>query len=431
MTTATSSTALLTDRYELTMLEAALASGLARRACVFEVHTRRLPPGRRYGVLAGPGRLTEALERFRFGAEELGWLTRSRVVSEATAEWLAGSRFCGGGGTFAEGEAFFPGDPVAVVRGSFAECVVLETLLLSILNFDSAVASAAARMVRAAAGRPCLEMGGRRTHEEAAVAAARAAYVAGFAATSSLEAGRRFGLPTVGTSAHAFTLLHDSERDAFRAQVAALGAATTLLVDTYTVPEAVQAAIEVAGPQLGAVRLDSGDLGQVAVAVRAQLDALGATGTRIVVTNDLDEHAIAALAAAPVDAYGVGTALVTGSGAPTVGFVYKLVERDGAPVRKTSPGKEGTGGQRSVVRRLDPDGVALADVAFPGPALPPGEPGRPLLVPLVRAGQALPAPSLEQARRRCAESMAELPPAAHRLSDGEPALSVWTGPGPG
>jgi nicotinate phosphoribosyltransferase len=185
-------------------------------------------------------------------------------------------------------------------------------------------------MTTAAGDRPCLEMGTRRTHEEAAVAAARAAYVAGFAGTSNLAAGARHGIPTIGTAAHAFTLVHDDERAAFEAQVAALGAGTTLLVDTYDVTQGVRTAVEVAGPGLGAVRLDSGDLLEQAHAVRAQLDALGATGTRIVVTSDLDEYAIAALAAAPVDSYGVGTSLVTGSGAPTAGMVYKLVAREGA-----------------------------------------------------------------------------------------------------
>jgi nicotinate phosphoribosyltransferase len=215
-----------------------------------------------------------------------------------------------------------------VVEGTFAESVVLETVLLSILNHDSAIASAASRMTNAAGDRPCVEMGSRRTHEWAAVATARAAYIAGFATTSNLEAGRTHGIPTTGTSAHSFTLLHDDEREAFEAQVASLGPSTTLLVDTYDVPAAVDLAVQVAGVGLGGVRLDSGDLLVQAREVRAQLDALGARDTRIIVTSDLDEYAIAALAAAPVDAYGIGTSLVTGSGAPTAGLVYKLVARE-------------------------------------------------------------------------------------------------------
>lgn len=435
------STALLTDHYELTMLQAALASGSADRRCTFEVRTRRLPPGRRYGVLAGVGRLVEAIERFRFGTAELDALGRARVVSEPTLDWLADYRFSGDVDSFAEGEVFLAGEPVAAVTGSFAECVLLETVVLSVLNFDSAVASAGARMVIAAGDRPCLEMGGRRTHEEAAVAAARAAAVVGFTATSNLEAGRRYGLPTTGTSAHAFSLLYDDERAAFSAQVAELGRGTTLLVDTFHVRDAVRTAVDVAGPGLGAVRLDSGDLAQVAVAVREQLDALGATGTRIVVTSDLDEHAIAALSAAPVDAYGVGTSLVTGSGAPTVGFVYKLVERDGVGVGKLSPGKAVPAGRWCVARRSE-DGVAAADVLHPGATPPDGESGRALLAPLLRGGSAMTGGAatagswLEAARARCRASLAELPPAALRLSDGDPALPVSfadhrVGPGPG
>jgi nicotinate phosphoribosyltransferase len=320
------STALLTDHYELTMVQAARQSHTADRRAVFELFPRRLPPGRRYGVVAGVGRALDAIEEFRFDAADLTAL--EGVVDAGMLDWLASYRFSGDVWGYAEGEAYFPHSPLLVVEGTFAEAVLLETVLLSIYNHDSAIASAASRMTLAAGERPCIEMGSRRTHEEAAVAAARAAYVAGFAATSNLAARARHGVPSAGTSAHSFTLLHDTEADAFRAQVQTLGVGTTLLVDTYDVAEAVALAVEVAGTGLGAVRLDSGDLGEVAREVRAQLDGLGATGTRIVVTSDLDEHAIAALAAAPVDAYGVGTQLVTGSGHPTCGFVYKIVARE-------------------------------------------------------------------------------------------------------
>ncbi len=214
-----------------------------------------------------------------------------------------------------------------MVEAPFAEAVVLETLVLAVLNHDSAIASAASRMVRAADERPIIEMGSRRTHEMAAVASARAAYIAGFSSTSNLEAGRDYGIPTSGTSAHAFSLVHDSERDAFAAQLAALGKGTTLLVDTFDVGRAVRTAVELAGPGLGAVRIDSGDLPMVARQVRDLLDELGARDTKIVLSGDLNEYSIAALAAAPVNGYGVGTSLVTGSGAPTAALVYKLVAR--------------------------------------------------------------------------------------------------------
>jgi nicotinate phosphoribosyltransferase len=366
------STALFTDHYELTMLRAALRSGAARRRVLFEVFTRALPAGRRYGVLAGTGRLLAALAEFTFGPAELEPLLEHGVVDPDTADYLAGYRFAGDIHAFAEGEPYLADTPVLTVEGTFGECVILETLVLSVLNHDSAVAAAGSRMVTAAAGRPCIEMGTRRAHEQAAVAAARAAYLVGFSATSNLEAGRRWRVPTAGTSAHAFTLVHPSESDAFAAQVAVLGAGTTLLVDTFDVAVGVERAVAVAGADLGAVRIDSGDLAAAARAVRAQLDRLGAAGTRIVATGDLDEHSIARLAAEPVDGFGVGTRLVTGSGAPTAGFVYKLVEVDGTPVAKTSVGKATRGGRKAVVRRHDADGVAFADVVLPGVPAAPG-----------------------------------------------------------
>jgi nicotinate phosphoribosyltransferase len=422
------STGLLTDRYELTMVQAALRDGAADRSCVFELFGRRLPPGRRYGVVAGVGRMLEALADFRFGDEELTYLRENSVVDATTLDWLAAYRFSGGIWGYAEGDLYFPGSPIVVVEAPFGEAVVLETLLLSIYNHDSAIASAASRMTLAADGRPCIEMGSRRTHERAAVAAARAAYVAGFDSTSNLRAGAEYGIPTTGTAAHAFTLLHDTERDAFVAQVDALGAGTTLLVDTYDVREAVALAVEIAGSELGAVRLDSGDLAELAREVRAQLDDLGAGKTRIIVTSDLDEFAIAALGAAPVDGYGVGTSLVTGSGAPTSGFVYKLVARSPAaggsmmPVAKRSVHKESVGGRKWALRRCSPDGVAEAEII--GISQQPTDDGddRPLLVELVRDGEIVGQEPLIAARDRHRSALAELPAESHRLQRGEPAI---------
>nr|WP_323099509.1 nicotinate phosphoribosyltransferase [Intrasporangium sp. YIM S08009] len=421
------STALLTDHYELTMLQAALASGEAHRRCVFEAFARRLPEGRRYGVVGGTGRVLEALEQFRFGDDELRFLESAGVVDRPTLDWLAGYRFSGDVTGYAEGECYFPGSPVLVVESTFAEGVLLETLVLSILNHDTAIASAASRMTAAAGDRPCIEMGSRRTHEEAAVAAARAAYVAGFGTTSNLEAGRRFGVPTAGTAAHAFTLLYDSEREAFTAQVDSLGKGTTLLVDTYDVHTAVDLALEVAGAELGAVRLDSGDLLIQAQEVRAQLDAAGNHDTRIIVTSDLDEFAIAALAAAPVSGYGVGTALVTGSGAPTASMVYKLVQReDGsgamAPVAKKSKDKASVGGRKWAMRRRNGSGVAQAEVVGIGERPHDDGDDRPLMVDLVRGGEVVDHQDIHEARARHEASRAELPRAAAQLSRGEPVI---------
>jgi nicotinate phosphoribosyltransferase len=386
------------------------------------VFARRLPEGRRYGVVAGVGRLLESIERFRFGSEELAGL--EGVVDAGTLDWLADYRFSGDIDGYPEGELYFPGSPVLTVSGTFADAVLLETLSLSILNHDSAVASAAARMVTAAAGRPIIEMGSRRTHEAAAVAAARATYLAGFVATSNLEADRRHGIPTTGTAAHAFVLLHDDELSAFTSQVKALGPDTTLLVDTYDIRRGVELAVEAAGTGLGAIRIDSGDLGELARQARDQLDALGATETKIVLSGDLDEYAIAALRAEPVDSYGVGTSVVTGSGAPTAGMVYKLVEVDGRPVAKRSAAKESRGGRKSAVRRYKPTGTAIEEVVHPVTApVEVGPHDRVVPVPLVRGGEQVPGlPTLEQSRDHLRAALVSVPWEGLKLSRGEPAL---------
>lgn len=424
------STALFTDQYELTMVQAALKAGTADRRSVFEAFTRRLPEGRRYGVVAGTGRVLDAVENFHFEDEMLGFLRDQDVVDGPTLDYLADYRFSGDIWGYPEGEVYFPGSPVLRVEGSFAECVLLETVILSILNHDSAIAAAASRMSAAAGGRGLIEMGARRTHELSAVASSRAAYIGGFDTTSDLAAGFRYNIPTVGTSAHAFTLLHDSERDAFRAQVDSLGRGTTLLVDTYDVTEAVRTAVEIAGPELGAVRIDSGDLLLVAHRVRQQLDELGATETKIVVTSDLDEYAIASLAAAPVDAYGVGTQLVTGSGQPTCSMVYKLVARAASadpadelrPVAKKSMGsKSSKGGRKWAARRRDEEGVAEAEVIGTGP-VPDELAGQQLLVELVKGGEVVAREPLDAARERHIAARAGLPMSAMQLSRGEPVL---------
>lgn len=425
------SSALLTDRYELTMLDAAIRAGTHDRACVFEVFARRLPGGRRYGIVAGTGRLLDLVTEFRFGDAELGWLRENRVVDAAALDWLADYRFTGSIFGYQEGEVYFPGSPLLVVEGTFAEAVMLETLVLSVLNYDTAVASAAARMVSAASGRPLAEMGSRRASERAAVGAARAAYIAGFDATSNLESGRSWGIPTMGTAAHSFTLLHDSEEEAFRAQVDALGPGTTLLVDTYDVTAAVDLAVKVAGTGLGAIRIDSGDLPEQVAAVRKQLDGLGAVNTKITVTNDLDEYTIAALRAAPVDSYGVGTAVVTGSGSPAAGLVYKLVARTDADgqwssVAKKSPQKVSIGGRKYPVRILNEAGKATAEVIHVGQPEAATARHRPLLVPLMTGGvpddRYRGAAGTRLAREHRAAAIAELPAEAFRLGRGDPVI---------
>ncbi|MGN6336795.1 nicotinate phosphoribosyltransferase [Mycobacterium sp.] len=424
-------TGLLTDKYELTMLAAALRDGSADRRTTFELFARRLPEGRRYGVVAGTGRLLEALPQFTF--DDQACQSLGQFLDPDTLRYLREFRFCGDVDGYAEGELYFPGSPVLSVSGTFAECVVLETLALSIFNHDTAVASAAARMVSAARGRPLIEMGSRRTHEQAAVAAARAAYIAGFDASSNLEAQRCYGIPAEGTSAHAFTMLHvradsppeSTELAAFRAQVEALGVDTTLLVDTYDVTTGVANAVAAGGTGLGAVRIDSGELGVLARQVREQLDELGATRTRIVVSGDLDEFSIAALAAEPVDIYGVGTSLVTGSGAPTANMVYKLVEVDGMPVQKRSSHKQSRGGRKEALRLSRDSGIITEEVVYPAGQQPDvDEPARVLTVPLVRGGELVSKPNLVAARELVTSGLRSLPWEGLNLSHGDPAVTT-------
>jgi len=425
------SSALLTDRYELTMLQAALRSGKAHRKGVFEVFTRNLAGGRRYGVFAGSGRLLDLIQDFKFEEAEISWLLEAKVVDEPTANWLRNYKFQGDIWGYAEGEIYFPYSPVLIVESTFAEAVILETLILSVLNYDSAVASAAARMVQVAGNRSVSEMGSRRTGEISAIAAARAAYIAGFSATSNLEAGRSFGIPTMGTASHAFTLLHDSESEAFAAQLNAFGPETTFLVDTYNIESGIKNAIAVAGDKLGGVRIDSGDLPTEVAKARALLDQLGAKNTKITVTNDLDEFAIAALAAAPVDAYGVGTSVVTGSGVPAAGFVYKMVAFENEAgewlaVSKQSAKKTNLGGRKNAIRRHDKNQLATSEVISAGKSIDSKPNDRELLIPLIQSGQLLSGLTGSQgvvsARAHHAKVKENLPASAHRLTKGEPAI---------
>ncbi len=409
------STALLTDRYELTMVDAALRSGQASQRAVFELFTRSLPPRRAYGIVAGTGRAIDAILNFTFSDEELSWLDQHQVVSPLALEFLADYRFTGDIWGFLEGDLYLADSPVLTVEASFAEAVLLETVLLSIFNHDSAVASAVARMVDAADGRAVFEGGARRAHESAAVSAARAAYLAGATATSNLEAGRAYGIPTIGTIGHAFVLAHDTEQQAFAAQHELLGSDTTYLVDTYDIEAGIRAAVEVAGPSIGGIRIDSGDLGIESRSARALLDELGATEANIIVSGDLDEWSMAALADAPIDGYLVGTNLITGSGHPTASMVYKLVAigSDGEmrSVNKRSSGK-GTVGGRKAAFRLDDHDLLVVDNQQPLTKVP--GPGRRLQVPLIQGGQPVQQPSLESSRAWCRTCLAELPAEARR-----------------
>ena len=397
------STALLTDQYELGNLQGALHSGVANRRAVFELFPRRLPAGRRYGVLAGVGRILELLPRFRFTEAQVRWLEDTGVADARTRRRVLHRPFSGDLWAYREGEIAFPYSPLVSVCAPFGEAVLLETLLLSVCNWDSGVASTASRMVTAAHGHPLIEMGSRRAHEESAVAAARAAYIAGFAATSNMEAGYRYGIPVRGTSAHAFTLAHASELEAFRAQVATQGRETTLLVDTYDIDEGIRNAVAAAGPRLGGIRIDSGERLQVVPHARRLLDELGARQTRIILTGGLDEYAMDELSGSPVDGFGSGERLIQH---PSPGFVYKLVaiaeDDDPAaplrPVAKRSSGKGNLAGRKWAYREYDATGHAIAEHLWVGDEPPRSPRGEPLQHRFVAAGRIALRHSVEEAR---------------------------------
>jgi len=350
---------LLSDKYELTMLEGFIEAGIHDRKATFELFGRSLPEGRSYGIVAGTERAIEAILKFRFSEGDLDYL--SDFLTTNTLEYLAKYSFQGTVTGYHEGDYWFPYSPILTVKATLGEAVILETLLLSIFNYDSAVASAASHLTLQTGKKHVMEFGSRRTSEQAAVNAARAAYIAGFDATSNLEAGRKYNIPTFGTSAHVFTLAFEDEKAAFRAQVNSLGTDTTLLVDTYDISEGVNNAIEVAGTSLGAVRIDSGDPFITVPAVREQLDILGAENTKIVLSSDLNIETITKIMEAqlPVDSFGVGTSVVTGDGYPAAGFVYKLVAIENEKgkivnVAKTaSPGKKSIGGIKTAYREFD------------------------------------------------------------------------------
>jgi len=428
------STAFYTDQYEVGNLQGAVYSGVASRRAVFEVFARSLPSGRRYGVFCGLGRILDALTRFRFTEAQLRWLEENGVADPQTRRLLAGQRFCGDIWAYREGEVYFPHSPVLTVRATFGEAVLLETLLLSICNWDSGVASSAARMVTAARGRPIIEMGSRRTHEEAAVDAARAAYIAGFAATSNMEAGCRYGIPVRGTAAHCFTLAHDDELSAFRAQVATQGPGTTLLVDTYDVEQGIRNAVAAAGPGLGGIRIDSGELQRLVPVARKLLDELGARDARIVLTGGLDEYAMDELSRGPVAGFGAGERLIHH---PSPGFVYKLVAiaEDGQvdaplrPVAKLSAGKTNQGGQKWAYREYGPGGLAVAEHLAVGPEPPPDPPpGELLQVHVVSRGEVAAAPGVEEARAYHQRTKLRLDPAHLSIQAGPPAVvpRIWS-----
>lgn len=407
-----------TDAYEFTMVSSLVEEGRADVPAVCELFARRLPQGRRFGMQAGLGRVLAALESYEVTPDHIEKLEELHLITPSTAGWLSdrlgGPLFNGTLRAYREGDLYHPYSPIVQVEGALGEILLLETFLLSIYNHDSAVASAAARMVLASGGRPIIEMGSRRTDDEAALSAARAAYIAGFASTSNVEAAVKYGIPTAGTAAHAFTLSHATEEEAFRAQMKTWGTDTTLLVDTYDIAEGIRTGVRVArelgkaGPR--AIRIDSGDLLEETEKARKLLDELGAVATKIVVSSDLDEYLMTELAAAPIDGYGAGTRVVTGSGHPTAGMVYKLVEVEGVAVAKKSADKGSIGGRKTSYRL--PTGGEFFSVS--GTVR-----GEALQEVYVRNGVVVKNPTLSEVRDFAAATLAQLPSHVKSVAEGE------------
>jgi nicotinate phosphoribosyltransferase len=407
---------LLTDLYQLNMLEAYVESGRTETA-VFEFFVRKLPARRGFLMAAGLEQALDWLERLHFSDEERRWLAESGRFSARLIDLLAGLRFTGDVEAMPEGRIFFPDEPIFRVIAPLPQAQLIESRMINLLNFQTIVASKAARMVLAAPGKTLTDFGMRRAHgAEAGLLAARAAYLAGFESTATVLAGAKFGVPLGGTMAHSFVQVFDDEAEAFETFARARPDNLTLLIDTYDTEAAARKVVALAprlkalGVKLGAVRLDSGDLGALARSVRAILDAGGLAEVEIVASGGLDEDDLARLTGegAPIDAFGVGTSLTTSSDAPALDCAYKLEEYAGVARRKLSAGKATWPGRKQVWRSYGPDGRMSGDVITTEGD--DAETGEPLLVPVMQAGRRIaPSPSLSEGRRTAAADLARLP----------------------
>lgn len=416
-----SSSFLLTDLYQLTMMQAYLEHGETEPA-VFELFVRKLPPNRAFLLAAGLEQAIEFLRSARFQPDELDWLAATGRFSRDLLDYLAALRFEGDVDAMPEGTPFFPDEPILRVVAPLPIAQLVETRILNLVHFETVVASKAARMVLAAGGRSLIDFGFRRAHgAEAGLLAARAAYLAGFAGTATLAAARRFGIPAYGTMAHSFVQAHDDEAEAFERFARARPEGLVLLIDTYDTEAAAEKVVRLApklkaaGIEVRGVRLDSGDLGAHARAVREILDRGGLRDATIVASGGLDERKIKRLVdgGAPIDSFGVGTSLTTSEDAPALDCAYKLQEYRGVPRRKKSESKATWPGRKQVYRRRADDGTMLGDVV--ALADEPCE-GEPLLQPTLRNGELVgEAPTLAAARRRAAAEIARLPAYAKAL----------------
>lgn len=402
----------ITDLYELTMMAGYAASGMAGKRAVFELFVRRLPARRSYLVFAGLEQAIGDLLRLAFSEEQAGYLRSLPAFSHVDPSWfeaLPYLRFRGDLWAVPEGTVVFPGETLVRVEAPLAQAQWVETYLIAALNYPTLVASKAARIVEAAQGRSCVDFGARRGHgPHAGFLAARAAYLAGFDGTSHVEAARLLGIPPVGTMAHAWVQSFPTEPEAFSAFSRTFPRNSTLLVDTYDTEAGVRHASAIEPPVMG-VRIDSGEIGPLARSARAILDAADRRETRIFASGDLDEWKIADLveSGAPIDAFGVGTELITSRDAPALSMVYKLVSIDGQGRVKLSPGKRTYPLAKQVFRRRDGQGRFLEDHVTRWDEVAEGEA---LIIPVIREGQLVgDLPPLEEIRERCRSQRAALP----------------------
>jgi nicotinate phosphoribosyltransferase len=409
------SSALLTDLYQLSMLEVYHDRGMTGTA-VFELFVRKLPEGRNFLVAAGLEQALDFLENLRFTDDELAWLADSGHFNRSFVDNLADLRFTGDVDAMAEGTPFFADEPILRVVAPLPQAQLVETRLMNLLHLQTLIASKAVRCVLAAHGKLLVDFGLRRAHgEEAGLLSTRASYLAGFDGSANVLAGRLWGLPLFGTMAHSYIQAHDSEIEAFEHFARSRPHANTMLIDSYDTEAAAEqlpalaARLAADGINIQAVRLDSGNLADHARRVRAILDAGGLTGVTIFASGNLDEFRLRDLVAvgAPIDGFGVGTRMNTSADHPYLDCAYKLQEYAGRPRRKRSEGKATWPGRKQVYRRLDGDGLIASDLLT---TMDDEQPGEPLLQPVMHAGRRLaPSPPLAQVRDRCAAELARLP----------------------
>jgi len=417
--------ALLTDLYQLTMLQTYFDRDMTRTA-VFELFVRKLPPGRRFLVAAGLEQALAFAEGLHFTAEELDWIERSGLFRKGFAERLARLRFTGAIEAMPEGTVFYPDEPIVRVVAPLPEAQLLETRLLNLVHFETVIASKAAHVRLAAPGKKLIDFGLRRAHgAEAGLLAARASYLAGFDGTATVLAGPLFGIPVFGTMAHSFVQAHESEAEAFAHFAASFPDNAVMLIDTYDTIAGARAAIA-ACPRLKGVRLDSGDLDSLSREVRRILDEAGLRQASIFASGNLDEERVAALTAAgaPIDGFGIGTALTTSADAPYLDAVYKLQEYGGRACRKRSTGKATWPGRKQVYRSYAADGSFARDVVT---VVDDPQPGEPLLAPVMREGKRLAQPDLAASRAHCLAQLARLPKALPYPVEISPALAALAG----